>query len=321
MSAQSIGGQAVIEGVMMKAKTRLSVAVRLPSGKIAVKIDSCASTNKIFPFLSWPFLRGPVVLLETMVLGLKALAFSASLIMEEEGEQLRPWSMVIAMIGAFAAGMGLFVALPHMLTWLLGEYSAFHYNTQSLSFHIIDGILKIIIFVGYIWAISFMEQVRRVFAYHGAEHKTIHCLESGQPLTVENAQKCSRLHNRCGTTFLLLVLVISIAAFAVIFPWLPPLAGNAILNQTAQIILKMACMFPIAGIAYEIIRLAGKKRQSYLWRLLLMPGLQLQRLTTREPDESQLQTAIVALEAALSTSEISEDIHLVETKDSRVLAL
>jgi uncharacterized protein YqhQ len=321
MSAQSIGGQAVIEGVMMKAKNRLSVAVRLPSGKIAVKTNSCSSISSNFPFLAWPFLRGPVVLLETMVLGLKALAFSASLIMEEEGEQISPWSMVITMISAFAAGMGLFVALPHVLTWLLGEYSAFHYNTQSLSFHVVDGVLKIIIFVGYIWAISFMEQVRRVFAYHGAEHKTIHCLEAGQPLTVANAQKCSRLHNRCGTTFLLLVLVISIAAFAIIFPWLPPLAENAILNQLAQIILKIACMFPVAGIAYEIIRLAGRKRPFYLWRLLLTPGLQLQRLTTREPDESQLQTAIVALEAALSSSEISEDIQMVEIGAPQVLAL
>ena len=311
-NTQLVGGQAVIEGVMMKAKTRFSVAVRLPSGKIALKINECKSINERLPFLAWPFLRGPAALMETMALGLKALAFSASQIMEEEGEQMSSWSLFLTMFGAFVVAMGLFVALPHLFTWLLGEYSFWRFDARNLSFHIIDGILKMLIFVGYIWAISLMDQIKRVFAYHGAEHKTIHCLEAKEQLTVNNVRKFSRLHNRCGTTFLLLVLTISIVTFAVIFPFLPPLAENMWLNQVLQILLKIICMFPLAGIAYEIIRFAAKRNQKPFWRLVMWPGLQLQRLTTREPDEEQLETAIVALEAALSNSEIAKEVQMLD---------
>ncbi len=309
----------------MKAKTRLSVAVRLASGKIALKISDCQPISERWPFLAWPFLRGPVVLVETMVLGLKALAFSASQLMENEGEQMSSWSLFLTMAGAFAAGMGLFVALPHVLTWLLGEYSLWRFDVQSLSFHVIDGVLKMLIFVGYIWAISLMDQIKRVFAYHGAEHKTIHCLEAGLPLTVANAQSFSRLHHRCGTTFLLLVLTISIAAFAIIFPLLPAFSANMWLNQALQILLKILCMFPLAGIAYEIIRFAAKRSKQPLCRLMMWPGLQIQRLTTREPDASQLETAIVALEAALSTCQAPSEVQMLEMEQAaparQVLAL
>ena len=328
MSTQPVGGQAVIEGVMMKAKNRLSVAVRLPSGKIAVKTNACGSISQKWPLLGWPLVRGPLVLIETMVYGLKALAFSASQVMEDEGEQMSSWSLFLTMLLAFAAGMGLFVALPHLLTWALGEFSPLNYNVQSLSFHVIDGILKMLIFVGYIWAISFMDQIKRVFAYHGAEHKSIHCLEAGQELTIANAKTFSRLHNRCGTSFLLLVLAISIAAFAIIFPLLPPLSDIVWLNQTLQIILKIFCMFPLAAIAYEIIRLAGKRKDNVLCKVLLWPGLQMQKLTTREPDEPQLETAIVALKAALATSEICAEVELVasvfdtpQNSQEKILAL
>jgi uncharacterized protein YqhQ len=313
MSAQPVGGQAVIEGVMMKAKTRLSVAVRLPSGKIALKTAACSSLSQKWPFLGWPFLRGPLVLLETMVYGLKALSFSASQIMEDEGEKMSSASLALTMLSAFIAAMILFVALPHLLTWLLGAFTPLNFDVRSLSFHIIDGILKVLIFMGYIWAISFMEQIERVFAYHGAEHKSIHCLEAGKELTVNNAKACSRLHNRCGTTFLLLVLSVSIAAFAVIFPFLPALSANQVLNQALQIALKILCMFPLAAIAYEIIRLAGRKQNNMLCRVLLWPGLQMQKLTTREPDEAQLETALVALKAALAGSEFTAGIEIVDS--------
>ncbi|MDR1398063.1 MAG: DUF1385 domain-containing protein [Desulfarculales bacterium] len=313
MSVQPVGGQAVIEGVMMKAKTRLSVAVRLPSGKIALKTTACGSLSQKWPFLGWPFLRGPLVLMETMVYGLKALSFSASQIMEDEGEKISSASLALTMLGAFIAAMTLFVALPHLLTWILGTFTPLNFDVRSLSFHIIDGILKVLIFMIYIWAISFMKQIERVFAYHGAEHKSIHCLEAGKELTVINAQSCSRLHNRCGTTFLLLVLTVSIAAFAVIFPFLPSLSANQFLNQALQITLKIFCMFPLAGIAYEIIRLAGKRQNNTLCRMLLWPGLQMQKLTTREPDEAQLETAIVALKAALATSEIPADVEIMDS--------
>jgi uncharacterized protein YqhQ len=313
MSSQTIGGQAVIEGVMMKAKTRLSVAVRLPSGRIALKTAPCGSLAQNWPFLGWPFLRGPLVLIETMVYGLKALSFSASQIMEDEGESLSPASLALTMLCAFAAAMGLFVALPHLLTWFLGEFTPLAFDVRSLTFHVVDGILKVLIFIGYIWAIARMEQIKRVFAYHGAEHKSIHCLEAGQELTIANAKACSRLHNRCGTTFILLVLAVSIAAFAILFPLLPPFSPNQILNQSMQITLKILCMFPLSAIAYEIIRLAGKRQKNILAQALLWPGLQMQKLTTREPDEAQLETAIVALKAALDSGAALEEVRIVDS--------
>jgi uncharacterized protein YqhQ len=263
--------------------------------------------------LGWPFLRGPLVLLETMVYGLRALSFSASQIMEDEGETLNPLSLAVTMLCAFAAAMGLFVALPHLLTWLLGEFTPLAFDVRSLIFHVVDGVLKVLIFIGYIWAIARMEQIERVFAYHGAEHKSIHCLEAGWELTVANAKSCSRLHNRCGTTFILLVLVISIAAFAVLFPFLPSLSENQILNQSLQIVLKIGCMFPLSALAYELIRLAGKRQRNILCRVLLWPGLQMQKLTTREPDEAQLETALVALKAALETGAIAEEVKIVDS--------
>jgi uncharacterized protein YqhQ len=298
---------------MMKAKTRLSVAVRLPSGKIALKTTACGSVIQKWPFLGWPFLRGPLVLIETMVYGFKALSFSASQIMEDEGEKLSPASLALTMLCAFAAAMGLFVALPHLLTWFLGEFTPLAFNVRSLTFHLVDGILKVLIFIGYIWAIARLEQIKRVFAYHGAEHKSIHCLEAGRDLTIANAKACSRLHNRCGTTFILLVLAISIAAFAVIFPLLPPFSANQIISQSLQIALKILCMFPLAAVAYEIIRLAGKGQKNILSRILLWPGLQMQKLTTREPDEAQLETAIVALKAALEHGAITDEVEIVDS--------
>lgn len=300
MSPVTVGGQAVIEGVMMKAPRRLCVAVRRPGGGIVLKNDPFRPLSERWPFLGWPLVRGPVILGETLVEGFKALAFSARQVLEEEGEELGSWTLALTILAALAAGLGLFVALPHLISWWLGRWQGF--DSQSLFFHLVDGLLKVGFFVAYLWLISLLGEVRRVFEYHGAEHKSIYCFEAGEPLTVERARRFSRLHPRCGTAFLLVVLVVSILVFATVFPLLPRLAESAWLNQLSQIGLKILLMLPIAGVSYEVIRLAGRKGGRGIWGVVLWPGLQLQRLTTREPSDEQLEIALAALKAAVDTA-------------------
>ncbi len=304
MGPMNVGGQAVIEGVMMKAPRRLCVAVRRSSGDIVVKNEPFRPLSARWSFLGLPFLRGPVVLGETLVQGMKALSFSAQQALEEEGEEMGSWAMGLTMLVAIAAGMGLFVAVPHLLSLWLGSFRGF--DEQSLSFHLVDGAIKIAIFVAYLWIISLMGEVRRVFEYHGAEHKSIYCFEAGEDLTVANARRYSRLHPRCGTAFLLVVLLISIFVFAVAFPLLPRLAEAAWLNQASQIGIKILFMIPIAGVSYEIIKLAGKRGGKGFWGVMLWPGLQMQRLTTKEPTDEQIEIALTALKAAVDTDECEE---------------
>lgn len=301
MNPQMVGGQAVIEGVMMKAPQRLCVAVRQAKGGILVKNDPFRPLSERWPALGWPFLRGPVVLGETLVLGIKALSFSAQQALEEEGEEMGSWAMGLTMVVALALGLGLFVALPHLLSLWLGDLSGLGFDEQTVIFHLIDGVIKVAFFVAYLWLISLFGEIRRVFMYHGAEHKSIYCFEQGADLTVENARSFSRLHPRCGTAFLLVVLVVSILFFAVIFPVLPRLAEAAWLNRTLQIGFKILLLLPIAGVSYEVIRQAGKRKANGLWGVLLWPGLQLQRLTTCEPTDAQLEIALAALKAATAT--------------------
>lgn len=303
MNPAKVGGQAVIEGVMMKAPARLCVAVRRPSGEILVKNDPLKSLASRWPALDWPILRGPVVLGETLVQGMKALSFSAQQALEEEGEELGSWALVGTLLFAIAAGLGLFVAVPHLASLALGRVVPGGYGTDSFWFHLVDGAIKVAIFGAYIWVISLLRDIRRVFEYHGAEHKAIYCYESGGELTVEAARDYPRLHPRCGTAFLLVVLVVSILIFAVCLPLLPRLAEAGWLNQVLLIGLKILLMLPIAGIAYEVIRLAGKKQGQRFWDALIWPGLQLQRLTTREPSDDQIEIALAALKAATNTSQ------------------
>lgn len=297
----TVGGQAVIEGVMMKAPQRLCVAVRRPSGSIVVKNDPVRPLAARWPVLGWPFLRGPVVLGETLVQGMKALSFSAEQALEEDGETMGSWALGLTLTVAVLAGLGLFVALPHLLALWLGDIWPGGFGTESLWFHLFDGIIKVGVFVAYLWGISLMGDIRRVFEYHGAEHKSIFCYESGGELTVDAARAFPRLHPRCGTAFLLVVLVISIFIFAALLPLLPRLAEAGWLNQTLLISLKILLMLPVAGVSYEMIRLAGKKQGAGFWGALLWPGLQLQRLTTREPSDRQIEIALAALSAAIDT--------------------
>ncbi len=309
----SVGGQAILEGVMMRSPHSLAIAVRRPNGEIVVKEDAWHSIWEKAKFLRKPFLRGAVVLFESMHNGVKALTFSANeaakfaepdadgnrQLVEESPASNIAIAGTIAMSALF--GFGLFAALPHFVTWLAGVTlgSASLASGKDLGFQIVDGIIKIVFLVGYLAAISRLKEIQRVFQYHGAEHKSIYCYEDGKALTVENAKKYTTLHPRCGTSFLLITFVVSILLFSSIFPLLPTISETKWLNQMAYVFIKIPLMFPVAGIAYEMTRLSAKFPRNPIVRAFTWPGLMLQHITTREPDDDQLEIALVALQKTL----------------------
>jgi len=305
MNKISVGGQAVIEGVMMRAPNALAIAVRKPNGDVVVKEDVWRSLAKRIRFLRWPMLRGSVVLIETLVNGFQALSFSASQALEEERKgapegKLNSWALSLVMAAAFGLGILFFVVLPHYLTGFLGHFFSRDVGVQSFSFHLIDGIIKVFFLVGYIYLISFLKDIQRIFQYHGAEHKCIFAYEAGEELTVSNARKYSTLHPRCGTAFLLIVFIISIILFSVIFPFLPkfPTLSEGWANLV-YVGIKLPLIFPIAGLAYEVIKLSGKKPNHPILKIVIAPGLWLQRLTTKPPLDDQIEIALRALKGAL----------------------
>ena len=306
MEKISVGGQAVIEGVMMRAPNALAIAVRKPNGEVAVKEDVWRSLSNRLKFLKWPLIRGSIVFLEALINGFQALSFSANQALEEEkGEgkeekKLSPWGLGLIMSAAFAIGILFFVVLPHYLTGFLGQFFGRDLGVENLLFHLIDGLIKVSFFIGYIYAISLMKNIQRIFQYHGAEHKCIYAYEAGEELTVTNAQKYSTLHPRCGTAFLLVVFVISIILFSVLFPFLPrfPSLGKGLTNLI-YVGIKLPLLFPIAGLAYEVIKLSGKKPNHPVLRIIIAPGLWLQRITTRPPMDDQIEVALRALQGAL----------------------
>ncbi|WP_346355204.1 DUF1385 domain-containing protein [Azotosporobacter soli] len=281
-----VGGQAVIEGVMMKGPGRLATAVREPSGNIVVREESSRSLGERYPMLKKPMLRGVVILGESLVQGMKALSFSAQAA-GEEGEELSNREIVLTMLFALGLAVLLFVIVP--------TYAAKYIHsavTDPRLLNLFEGILRLVIFLLYIGAISRMKDIQRVFEYHGAEHKSIHAYEAGVPLTVEEVQKFSTLHPRCGTNFLLIVMVVSIILFAFLgWPdlWL-------------RIATRVVLLPLVAGIAYEIIRFAGSSKAAWV-HYVILPGLWLQKLTTRQPDDAQVEVAIRALLAVLPEQE------------------
>ncbi len=299
-----VGGQAVIEGVMMRAKHTLAIAVKRPDGSITIKEDRLHTLAERFPFLRWPFVRGPVVLLEALIYGIKALTFSAQASLDEEEEQLSSWSLFLTMAFAFGIAILFFGLLPHYLSGWVGWLWGAQLTVNNFSFHVVDGILKIVFFLLYVWFISFMDDIRRVFEYHGAEHKSIFTFEAGEELTVENARKHQIWHPRCGTSFILVVLLTSILVFTILFPLMPglKLAGRFTTNLL-QVGIKILLMFPIAAISYEIIRLGGRYADNPVCKLVLWPGLMTQRLTAREPSDEQLEVALEALRSVVSQEE------------------
>lgn len=275
-----VGGQAVIEGVMMRGPELVATAVREPSGEISVKAEPVSSIAQRYPILKQPMLRGVVALGESLILGLKSLSYSAQKAGEEE-EALSDREIVLTMLLSLGLAVLLFIVIPTAAAKYLHEVLA-----DPLWLNLAEGALRMAIFLLYIYGISRLKDIQRVFQYHGAEHKTIHAYEAGVPLTVENVQRYSTLHPRCGTAFLLIVMVVSIVMFA--FLGWPDL--------WTRIASRIVLLPVVAGISYEIIRFAGRSGNRIV-QVAILPGLWLQKLTTRQPDDSQVEVAIQALEA------------------------
>lgn len=291
----NVGGQAVIEGVMMRGADLLAVAVRKPDGEIAVEVNPVNSIRDKYPILKKPLLRGVVALFESLVDGMKALTYSAQLSGEED-EQMDTKEMVMTIGVSVLMAIGLFIVLP---TWSM---RFIHTLTEDpMLLNLAEGLMRMAIFLTYITAISCMEDIQRVFQYHGAEHKTIYTYEAGLPLIVENVRPFGRLHPRCGTNFLMIVMLISMFIFT--FLGWP--------NLVERILSRIVLMPIIAGVSYEIIRFAGAHQDSMLVHYAILPGLLLQKLTTREPDDSQMEVAIASLKAVLP----EDDEVLLKTKE------
>ena len=289
----SVGGQAVIEGVMMRGPGKLAVAVRKPNGEITVDLKDAGSVSDRYPILKKPFLRGVVSLVESLSYGMKALSFSAQASGEEEEGEESMSSLELAGTIAVSVGLAvlLFVVLPTGAMKLLQNE-----GFSPMVLNLCEGLLRLGIFLLYIWGISRQKDIQRVFQYHGAEHKTIYTYEHGLPLRVENVRPFSTLHPRCGTNFLMIVMLISIFIFT--FLGWPSL--------WERILSRILLMPVVAGISYEIIRFAGKHMDKAWVRAAILPGLALQKLTTRQPDDDQIEVAIASLKAVLPPEEIIE---------------
>jgi uncharacterized protein YqhQ len=283
-----VGGQAVIEGVMMRSPGSMAIAVRRPSGEIAVKRERLTFFSEKKFISKLPLIRGIINLLSALVLGVKALNFSANQSLEEEKE-VNSWTMGLTFTFALCFGIFLFFLIPLFLTkWL--RFAIPMISSSGILFNLVDGIIRLIIFLAYLWAISFSKEIRRIFEYHGAEHKSIFAFEAGEVLTPDRVKGFSYLHPRCGTSFLLIVMVVSILVFALIphHLWF----GYKVASRVVFIPL-------IAGLAYEIIRFADQKRGSRGVQYFIKPGLWLQRMTAREPSEDQIEVALRALHEVL----------------------
>ncbi|BAD39057.1 conserved hypothetical protein [Symbiobacterium thermophilum IAM 14863] len=275
------GGQAVIEGVMMRGPQWMAIAVRRPDGEIAVHREEVRSLMQRYPVLRLPILRGMVAMVEALTLGISALMFSANQSMPED-EQLSRGEMTVTTVVGFAFAIALFVVAPTLLTNYVKALSV-----TPMVTHVVEGALRLGLFIGYLVAISLMKDIQRVFQYHGAEHKVINAYEAGDELTVENVRRHSREHKRCGTSFLLYVVVISILIFSLI----------NVESVWLRVVARIGMLPLVAGVAYEWIRIAGR-HDNALVNALSRPGMWLQGLTTREPDDSQIEVAIASFETA-----------------------
>lgn len=307
-----VGGQAVIEGVMMRAPRSVAIAVRRPDGEIIVKKELIVPLSERFPLVKLPIVRGAVALFTSLVIGIKALNFSANEAMSEDekevekkkgsgkegGSELSSWAMAGTMSIAFGFGICLFFLFPLYLTKLLTPVI----GDNNIIFNLVDGVIRVVVFLLYIWVISRMEDIQRVFQYHGAEHKSIFAFEDGVELTVDNVRPYNRLHPRCGTSFLLIVMLVSIAVFSLI-----PQIWPFYLKAGSRIIL----LPMIAGISYEFLKWSATHDSHPLVKMVITPGLALQRLTTREPDDSQIEVAIRAMNEALEVNAGYKDDRIV----------
>lgn len=309
-----IGGQAVLEGVMMKNRDKYAVAVRKPNGEIEVEVEEYKGICGDRKFAKLPFIRGVFAFIDSLVLGMKVTTYSASFYEEEDEKPSKTEEKLEKMLGSKAddimmtftvilsviIAVALFMLLPLFLSDLLGKYIR---NASVIA--MIEGLIRILIFIGYITGISLMKDIKRLYMYHGAEHKCINCIEKGRPLTVKDVKRSSRLHKRCGTSFLLFVVLVSVVVFFFI----------RVDNMALKLILRIALVPVIAGISYEIIRLAGRS-DNIIVRIISAPGLWMQKLTTKEPDEDMIEVAIASVEAVFDWKAYLKDTFGYEVDDS-----
>lgn len=304
MAQPYIGGQAVIEGVMMRAPACLTVAVRRPDGTIALREGPYRSrwSKKLWKL---PGFRGVAMLVESMTMGFAALQFSAEQQMTEEELAEDQGSGRVAVVVSTLLALGLFIALPQGLASLTASGAGWNLGLTDTGFHVLIGGFKLLIFVGYLFAISRIPDVRRLFQYHGAEHKTIHAYEKGLPLTVENVLQQTTLHPRCGTTFLVVVIVVSIILGSLAAPALMP-EVDGWLGQAALLAIRIGLLPIIAAISYEFQKLSARFCTTGWRRVVLYPGFLFQKITTREPDDDQVEIAIAAMETAAWRDQIQD---------------
>ena len=304
MRYSGIGGQAVMEGVMMKNQDKYAVAVRKPDKEIIVEVSEYPGIIKNKKIRNMPILRGVFSFIESLTLGMKTLTFSASFFEEEEeksktaDEKKKDQKKEDAMMGGTVAvsvilAVAIFMVLPYYISLIFQRFTS-----SYLLIALLEGILRLVIFIGYVAGISLMPDIKRVYMYHGAEHKCINCIEHGMDLTVENVKKSSKQHKRCGTSFLLIVMIISIFFFMFIH----------VDSGVARLLLRLVLIPVIAGVSYEFIRLAGRSDNA-LVNILSKPGLWLQNLTTREPDEDMIEVGIASVEAVFDWKTYVEEIR------------
>ena len=309
-----IGGQAVLEGVMMKNRDKYAVAVRKPNGEIDVEVEEYKGVCGDKKFAKLPFIRGVFAFIDSLILGMKVTTYSASFYEEEDekpsktegklekllGNKADDIMMTFTVILSVIIAVALFMLLPLFLSDLLGKYIR---NASVIA--IIEGLIRILIFIAYIAGISLMKDIKRLYMYHGAEHKCINCIEKGRPLTVKDVKRSTRQHKRCGTSFLLFVVLVSVIVFFFI----------RVDNMALKLVLRIALVPVIAGISYEIIRLAGRS-DNIVVRIISAPGLWMQKLTTKEPDEDMIEVAIASVEAVFDWKAYLKETFGYEVDDS-----
>lgn len=288
MANEIIGGQAVTEGVMMLNKEKQAIAVRNPKGEIIIKKSTLKLPKSKIAKL--PLVRGVVNLFYMMAIGMKALNYSTSIAFDEKEEDMSGWKMLVFLFVSLAFALAIFKFVPLLITKFLTSKIAF-LSVSNILPNILDGIIKISIFILYVYIIGLFDSTKTIFEYHGAEHKTVRCVEAKKELTVKNVRTCSRLHPRCGTAFIFGVFLISILIYTII-----PFNSTTILQNFGLRILLLPL---VAGIAYEVLRLSGKNENSIFFKAITAPGLWMQNLTTKEPTDKQLEVAIESMKAVL----------------------
>lgn len=311
-----IGGQAVLEGVMMKNKEKYAVAVRKPDGDIDVQVEEYKGVFANSKLSETPFVRGVFNFVDSLVLGMKVTMHSASFYEDEDEKNKNAEDKLEKAVGiksddvmmgftvalSIIIAVALFMLLPFFISDFLGNYIR---NRSVIA--ILEGVIRIAIFVGYIAAISLMKDIKRLFMYHGAEHKCINCIEKGRPLTVKDVMRSSRLHKRCGTSFLLFVVLVSVIVFFFI----------RVDNLALKLLIRLALVPVIAGISYELIRLAGRSDNAII-KAISVPGMMMQKLTTREPDEEMVKVAIASIEAVFDWKQYLKDTFHYEDENLEV---